>query len=328
MQQALFDHALPDRQQNPAKFAAISAKRPEIPLDFISPELYHKPFRLGVCKNKKGEELPCLKGGPRIQRRRADGSQLRTALFTVTSKMSCLSFSLPAGPTPLGGTCPASDPRNIDKQVLGRDKTSKGFICGECYAAKNRYLYGSIQASQTFRKLWVLRCLSQPDGEHYLAEQLLNAINVATMVTMPQDLASVDVDPQFFRIHDSGDFFDVSAPGVDQFAYYRAWVYVALQLPSVRFWAPTRMWVFPEWMAAFQTIEGGVPANLSLRPSALWFDAPPPMLPGLAPGSGSAKGGMRNVWNCPAYTSQGRSCASAGCRACWEQQAPVSYEKH
>jgi hypothetical protein len=39
---------------------------------------------------------------------------------------------------------------------------------------------------------------------------------------------------EYFRIHDSGDFFNV--------AYVKAWIQVCRALPATKFWAPTRAW--------------------------------------------------------------------------------------
>lgn len=131
----------------------------------------------------------------------------------------------------------------------------------------------------------------------------------------------------FFRIHDSGDFGVASDPNLWK-GYLSAWVQTATALPHVRFWAPTRMWM---WKTLFRE---PMPPNLSVRPSSLHVDDAVPTPAGLAVGStvlskemmqkanedwGVERPGATPLWPCPVYGGKEseRSCMGSGCRACW-----------
>ena len=56
----------------------------------------------------------------------------RTPVFTKTSKMNTISFSIPAGSPRAGGSCTVAEAKPADE-------SGKTFICRGCYALKNRY---------------------------------------------------------------------------------------------------------------------------------------------------------------------------------------------
>ena len=156
-------------------------------------------------------------------------------------------------------------------------------------------------------------------------------------------------DPMFFRIHDSGDFYND--------AYFKAWLEVCRRLPHIRFWAPTRMWAIKKGLLDSSVAK--IPKNLALRPSTLHFrDVAPTkrylrelglrtFRKGRGGGYSAASGSSPKVpterdWECPAYFHYtlgggaitrikpthrygiGGTCASAkglrgenGCRVCW-----------
>ena len=142
-------------------------------------------------------------------------------------------------------------------------------------------------------------------------------------------------DPLFFRIHDSGDF--TFSPNT-----YLLWKLVAEdpRMSAVSFWAPTRMWVFPQFRRIVS--ENPPPENMSLRPSALHFNDLAPGIDGFHAGSTAHTKGTDPVrdgiaqWVCPAYQHDGKSCAGGGgpqrekdCRACWSyKDTEVSYLVH
>jgi len=249
-----------------------------------------------------------------------------STLFTWTSKMSCASFSLPAGPVKQGGTCPASTVAAIEKEgtytehhpPISTQPAGQVFICDVCYAGKGRYLmYKSMSIGQVVKLAWVNETLR--DGT--FVRKMSEAIGSLLDDEIEEYLARKLVSNKFFRIHDSGDFFSPE--------YYKAWVAVCRNLPKVSFWAPTRMWVYEKWRALFSNYPP--PDNLALRPSALFTSAPPPSIEGLAEGSTSIEGRMpAPVWNCPAYEGEEEhSCAAARCRVCWKSQSkPVNYMTH
>ena len=248
-----------------------------------------------------------------------------SSLFTWTSKMSCPSFSIPAGPIANGGTCMASKPASIEKEGSYEEFSpplseagAEKFICSVCYAGKGRYLmYKSMSLGQVAKLRWVEKTLKSGTFVRRMSE----AIASLQDEDVERVLAAKLVSNRFFRIHDSGDFFSAE--------YYKGWVEVCYSLPNVRFWAPTRQWVYAKWRELFSNYPP--PKNLSLRPSALFTSAPPPKISGLASGSTSVNGRMdAPVWNCPAYEGpEDHSCAAAGCRVCWSApQKPVNYLTH
>lgn len=249
-----------------------------------------------------------------------------SSLFTWTSKMSCPSFSIPAGPVENGGTCPASKQASIEKEgsyekfsePLSEIPEGEKFICSVCYAGKGRYLmYKSMSLGQVAKLKWVQKTLRAGTFSRRMSE----AIASLQDQDVERVLAAKLVSNKFFRIHDSGDFFSPD--------YYKAWVEICYALPEVRFWAPTRQWVYAKWRELFSNYPP--PRNLSLRPSALFTSAPPPIIRGMAGGSTSIDGRMESpVWNCPAYEGdEEHSCAAAGCRVCWTApQKPVNYLTH
>jgi hypothetical protein len=297
-----------------------------------------------------GKETVSFAGGPKIKVARPDGSDFtyvtaegqqkpfgNVSLFTFTSKMSCPSFSLPAGPTK-HGTCPASKPDAIQAEgsytkfhpPLEKMPAGETFICDVCYAGKNRYLqYKSMSLGQMAKYRWVLNALRAGT----FAAQMTQALYMLLHPKIEDLLRANLVSNQFFRIHDSGDFFSTS--------YYQAWVEVCENFmgklggkrksgPLIYFWAPTRMWVYEKYRKAF--LADPPPPNLALRPSALFTGVKPPLIPGFAAGSTSVAGKMPEpTWNCPAYEDDApeASCAGVKCRVCWTlKKRGVNYTTH
>lgn len=233
-------------------------------------------------------------------------------LFTSTSKMGCGSFSLPAAPPSLDGSCPASNlPDNytahwalgeVDRRPMRRDDQ----ICRKCYAVKNYFSYELNQLYQSARYEWI-KTYTQDNAADDLAEALTEAVRAYNGNAKAR--AAKGESPDFFRIHDSGDLFHPS--------YWEAWKKVCEALPEIRFWCPTRMWLFPKWTALFQQ---GFPGNLTLRPSAYHFNDKAPLIGGMDNGSTGhyhgKKKGMDPVaegiadWCCPAYAAEGACIGS------------------
>lgn len=248
-------------------------------------------------------------------------------VISETTKMGCYSFNLPAGPTPLGGTCPGSGPGFLfltpAEQVQQRRKMiapievkERDWLCSGCYALKNSYGNPSQIMYQAMRYMMTLEWLNQGT----FVENMVRAIQQAGQTStqrrkkLPPSLRWTVPDPKFFRIHDSGDFFNAK--------YARAWFDVCKALPDVKFWAPTRMWSMATSDVGRTVFTSGVPANLALRPSGLHFGESAPrvdnpgtreasvggaalrlslVIPGLSSGSGSGKAVPPGAWRCPAY---------------------------
>ena len=261
--------------------------------------------------------------------------------FTKTSKMSASSWSIPAGPPSIGGSCASAELFKSagayqvalrQGDVEQRPVAKVDWICQYCYAGKSNYMHRTSQYSQTARWIW-LSGMIQNAGLEQTIQLMAGALRVHLGNTKEREKGGEN--PKFFRIHDSGDF--TLSPNT-----YLMWVGVAKELKSdgVSFWAPTRMWTFPKFNELVRA--NPVPANMSLRPSALHFEDVAPAIDGFDAGSTAhdikndpVTGGKAD-WICPAYQHDGHTCANAGgpkgekdCRTCWSHKdMSVSYRSH
>jgi hypothetical protein len=168
----------------------------------------------------------------------------------------------------------------------------EGSICSKCYALKGRYVFSNVQ-----------------NALHKRYESLVDPDWVSMMVT----LISMKEKSGYFRWHDSGDL-----QGYEHLANICE---VAKQLPNIRFWLPTREYKVVENYLK----DHAIPENLTIRLSALMFDAKPPqaVVDRLKlPTSGATAEGF----TCPSY-KQDNKCGS--CRACWDKSVQhVDYKVH
>lgn len=326
--------------------------------------------RVGVRLQLDPGEPPYVVPGKPLVGQYDTGTQFKinkASLFTNTSKMPGPSFAIPAGPPAFGGTCPASGlGENVSRsrqimtersgieikrvrlpvlQGLGDDDAPKGltsgvaasydgdesFLCRSCYALSGNYGYPSKQVNDMMHLAWIKYELSQ-GGPERLGYALAYAIQHVNMVR-PEGFQP------YFRIHDAGDFFSEE--------YLEAWVVCASLMTHMRFWAPTRQWVFAKWIDSLRSAQDRVRAAggwLVIRPSVLRIGDPAPMIPGLSAGSGcSSEEKDPCIWACPVYNKlvprpqpdgsvkmeEAGSCLEANCTMCWDQPAvPVSYGAH
>jgi hypothetical protein len=210
-------------------------------------------------------------------------------LLTRTSKMPGPSWSLPAHEA-----CPRAN----------------GTICDGCYASKGCYQYPSTRNAQAVRFAWTVESMRTAAGRQQWIEHMLCAIRQSQC--------------QYFRVHDSGDMFNV--------AYAESWLAVCARLPDVKFWIPTRAWQQPAGsLPLFDPLLNTLRQlaqliNVTVRPSALNFGEHAPVIPGLHAGTTAAMPDVLRARQCPAY-EQGGTCGD--CRACWDvKDTPVSYCKH
>jgi len=286
-----------------------------------------------------------------------------------TSKMDAPSFSLPAGAQEVGGACPgavAGQATSVNNSSFAEQarlvqlktkytvapKSPVWFadaICDGCYAGVGNYAYASKQLAALLLFAWTKQAITNARPRAYdgapsneFVELMVEAIDRAAYVS---DRLSKQHKVRFFRIHDSGDFFNPR--------YLQAWKDIANRFlrnnpegrEPVIFWAPTRIWATPWGDEAVKRIN--TPANnLVIRPSAYHINtAALPSGPGYAAGSTvTAKGHIEQAkadgafeWNCPAYDgAQDHSCTAAkapggkpGCRACWTlPDMTINYKLH
>lgn len=203
------------------------------------------------------------------------------SLLTATSKMPCLSWSLPAGKA-----CPGA--------VYGDNA-----ICGACYARKGMYAMYSVPAAQEARFAWTRAMMRSGAGRDAFVAYMTAAVRAGSR-------------GGFFRVHDSGDLFSA--------AYAECWRRICHNVSDVKFWFPTRSYRVAAILPAIQEL--AALDNVTVRPSALHFDADAPVIDGLQAGSTASVAGF----NCPA-SQQNNECRD--CRACWtDRDVAISYHKH
>jgi hypothetical protein len=229
-------------------------------------------------------------------------------LLTETCKMPSRSWSLPAV-----RSCPSA--------FFGKDA-----ICGEskqhttCYATRGAYDWRPVRAAQDARFKWAMRAsMDAATGDEFVALLTL-AVQQEALRQQRRYYREVSRGDRelgtfeaVYRVHDSGDLFSPS--------YARLWTRIAQNCPDVRFWIPTRQWRSRnEHMQAALRELAALP-NMALRPSALRFNDPAPVIDGLSAGTTASSEGF----TCPAST-QKNECRD--CRACWSKDVVVSYRKH
>ncbi len=212
----------------------------------------------------------------------------RGEILSETSTMPGSSFSPPAR-----RTCPGA--------IFGPNT-----VCSACYADnRHRYRWRAVQEAQARRLAWTLDSLSS-----------------GRFTAVVTDRIASRAEPHF-RLHDAGDFF--SPP------YVEAWREIARTLPAVSFWAPTRSWAtggqcrpYHDPLLISLRHLATLP-NVTVRPSALSFDEPPPRISGLA--SGTTVTMDRTRATCPKTLTIPSACGD--CRRCWEEPlVSVTYLRH
>jgi hypothetical protein len=236
---------------------------------------------------------------------RANVPGTKRTLLTVTSKMPSHSYSLPAV-----RACPMA--------FFG-----PGAICGEskedttCYATKGSYtMYPNVMLAQEARYQWTIKAtMDTAEGDEWVRVMTAAVVKETNRQRNRHLKAGLGMDTfqAYFRVHDSGDLFNPQ--------YAMLWTRVCAQMPHVKFWIPTRMWRSKnEHMQRALLALSALP-NVALRPSALHFNDPAPVIEGYAAGTTAAKEGF----TCPA-SLQNNNCGD--CRACWTKDIPVSYHQH
>jgi len=212
--------------------------------------------------------------------------------------MSCWSFSLPAGKD---GACPMAIHNSEDD------------ICHGCYAQINRYNMPNVLTAQWVRFWWTKQCLSTDTGRRAWVEVMTQAL---------KDHVSEDVP--YFRWFDSGDIFSPKLA--------KCLTEVCNNTPNIHHWFPTRSWWSknPTWNNALAEL--AALSNVTVRPSAIKFNDPPPTLDYLSRGTTvlleKEQAEVLGVARC-AKSFNGGSCGSHNCRACWDEpNTPVGYLVH
>ena len=197
------------------------------------------------------------------------------------SKMPCFAFSIPAWYCIIGAMLHAI----------------ANSVCAECYALKNRFIFGVVKAAMERRYAALMRALTD------------NAFRLEFKAAFKHLLRN----ESYFRWHDSGDLQSI--------AHLVLLAEIAIENPHVQFWLPTRE---RNIVLGFLKINA-VPANLTIRVSAPMVDGKPlPM--GIFPTSTVHKDGAVHGALCEAYTRGGK-CGD--CRLCWDKTVQnVSYPFH
>lgn len=201
------------------------------------------------------------------------------------------SLSAPSKMPCSGYSIPAKE-CNVGSRLVGvKDST-----CSGCYALKGRYVFPNVENAMYVR---------------------YNALMHDTELWAKNMITYIDKyrkgDKNFFRWHDSGDVQNIN--------HLNAINDIALALPHIKFWLPTReIKVVRSW----QLMYGQFAPNLIVRISAHMNDAQPNhKITGYASGVIDKKEDL-NGYKCPA-PNQGNECKD--CRACWTLET-ILYHKH
>lgn len=100
-----------------------------------------------------------------------------------------------------------------------------------CYASGGNYPSPHVQAGEMVKFWWIATCMKSEAGREEFIATMVEAVLAENRKPTRHGIRP-------FRIHSSGDFFSPT--------YFDAWCEIARRVekldPSVRFWAPTRVW--------------------------------------------------------------------------------------
>ena len=169
-----------------------------------------------------------------------------------------------------------------------------GTICAECYAAEGNYRFNNVQKA---------------------LDQRLSAFESVEFVPIMIEKIRKEEKSGYFRWFDSGD--------VPNWQGLLKIVRIALALPTIRFWLPTKEYAL---ITRYVETVGAFPANLTVRLSAYMVDGPAPaaLASRLGVVTSTVTSNPENA-TCPA-PKQGNKCQE--CRACWLSTSNVSYLLH
>ena len=175
-----------------------------------------------------------------------------------------------------------------------------GSTCAKCYALKGRYVFKNVQEALERRYRAMVY-----DLDAWTA-------NMVHLIARQEKTG-------FFRWHDSGD--------IQSTQHLHAIVRIALALPSIKFWLPTREL---KMVRKYLEIDGMfIPSNLRIRVSS-YFVGSRMKLPDELVDEGVTLSTVgfddKRTYQCPANT-QGNTCGA--CRACWSAgKHVVNYPLH
>ena len=168
-----------------------------------------------------------------------------------------------------------------------------GSICSKCYALKGNYGFPAVKNALQRR----FDNLIHPEWVEAMAF-LINKVEKSS----------------FFRWHDSGDIQSVE--------HLERIARVCNLTPTILHWLPTREYSI---VSEYISKHGKLPANLTVRLSALMLEGQPPE--SIAKRLGVTTSGVSKTgYNCPA-SRQNNTCGD--CRACWNTDVlNVNYKQH
>jgi hypothetical protein len=201
------------------------------------------------------------------------------------------SLSAPSKMPCSGYSIPAKE-CNVGSRLVGVENST----CSGCYALKGRYVFPNVEKAMYHRYNSLLH-----DTELW----------TKNMITYIGKFRKGD--KRYFRWHDSGDLQNIN--------HLTAINEIALALPEVQFWLPTRE---IKIVRLWQQLNGEFSPNLIVRISAHMNDAQPNhKITGYASGVIDKNNDLQGS-KCPA-PNQGNECLD--CRACWTTET-VLYHKH
>lgn len=210
----------------------------------------------------------------------------RVGTLSNPSKMPCYGYSIPAS------TC----------KVGGRLHLIKNSVCESCYALKGRYVFPNVKKGLKRR---YNALMNDPQWEFIMVELIKRK-------TLTKGKTN-----GLFRWHDSGD--------IQSIQHLRKICFIAEQLPTIRFWIPTREYgIVSEYLRS-----NDFPPNLCVRVSAHMMDS----LKGTSKFMHrsaviSSPDKLENGYICPATRpTSNHKCND--CTSCWNHSIrTINYLKH
>ena len=180
----------------------------------------------------------------------------------------------------------------------------EGSVCHGCYAKRLEDFRPCVKKGWTSRTEAILKATASKDGHNSWVEAMVERLD--------------KLNPEHHRWHDSGDILNPK--------HLNMLVDVALRLPHIKFWLPTRERAM---VSSYLKSYALFPKNLVVRVSADMVDQRETRFEHnsmVVKNLGSKTLLTIRAWVCPAR-HQGNACQD--CRACWDSEvATVAYPKH
>lgn len=224
----------------------------------------------------------------------------------LTLKAAKLNGVVTKGNSKIHGSTFSTDPRRC--HVGSKLVNVVGSTCSGCYALKLSKVYLSAQKSWS-DNLDLFRSAVENDTVLEWCEAIAKQISNISNNKAKKGLTGANMHRWF------------TAGDLDSVEMLRAFCKVAIMLPEIKFWLPTREKAI---VSRYKNNLGIIPNNMVIRLSSAMVDGKPLEFDNTS--TVHKKGSTPIGFNCPAQLQQG-NCAN--CTACWNSAVKnISYEQH